>query len=316
VDGFRVDVAHGLAKEPGLPDLPEDVLRMLHAGAAEHPETDFRWDRDAVHQYHRAMRHVLDSYPDDRMAVGEIWVEPERLALYVRPDEFNLAFNFELLEVDWGAEHFRAAITRSMQALADVGATATWVLANHDVDRAATRYGSVERARAAALMMLSLPGAAYIYNGDELGLANVELPDEVLQDPTWERSGHTERGRDGERVPLPWSGNAAPFGFSSGTSTWLPQPAEWSELTAEKQAADPSSTLALYRNALRLRRDLVHEPFGWLEAPDGCLAYSRGPVSILINTGARPVTLPEGEVLLASGPVSGELPPNTSVWLR
>jgi alpha-glucosidase len=317
VDGFRVDVAHGLAKEPGLPDLPADVLEAIAAGPIMPLGSDMRWDRDAVHEYHRAMRRVLDSYPGDRMAVAEAWVaDPQRLANYVRPDEFNLAFNFELLERPWRAEQFRTAIERSLAALAPVGATPTWVLANHDVDRAVTRYGSLARARAAALMLLSLPGAAYVYNGDELGLPNGEVPDDALQDPTWERSNHTDRGRDGERIPLPWSGDKAPYGFSSTPDTWLPMPDTWSSLTVEAQERDPHSTLALYRSAIRLRRSFAAEPFAWLDAPVDCLSYRRGDVRVLLNAGRRGVPLPAGSVLLASGPVDGDLPPDTAVWLR
>ncbi|MEO9139572.1 MAG: glycoside hydrolase family 13 protein [Jatrophihabitans sp.] len=322
VDGFRIDVAHSMAKEPGLADLPPDVLELA-SGPMPH-SGDLRWDRDAVHGFHRMFRRVLDSYPGDRMAVGEAWVaDAHRLALYVRPDELNLTFNFELLEASWGADSFRAAITRSIEALAEVGAPCTWVLSNHDVDRVATRYGGgpvgVARARAAILAILSLPGAAYLYNGDELALQNVDLPDDALQDPTWERSGHTDRGRDGERVPLPWSGDVPPYGFTTGSSTWLPMPDSWSPVTVEAQRADPASTLALTRQALRLRRSepsLQAPGLEWLEAPQSCLAYRRGDLTVFLNGGADAVPLPAGEIVLASGPVDGELPPDTSVWLR
>jgi alpha-glucosidase len=324
VDGFRIDVANAIAKEPGLPDLDlemtargKDVTVMPSVG-------DLRWDREAVHDYHRQFRRILDSYPGERMAVGEAWVrDAERLARYTRPDELNLTFNFELTETPWGAKTFRDAIDRSLAAMSDVGAPCTWVLANHDVDRAATRFGGgavgVARARAAALVQLSLPGTAFIYNGDELGLLNVELPEEVLQDPTWERSGHTERGRDGERVPLPWSGSAPPFGFTTGATSWLPMPAQWAELTVEAQQADPDSTLTLYRRALGLRREtaeLLGTDFAWLDAPVDCVAYRRGCVQVLLNSGAVAVALPDGEVLLASGPLhDGALPPDTAVWI-
>jgi alpha-glucosidase len=286
-------------------------------------ERDIRWDRDVVHDYHRRMRRVLDSYPGDRMAVGEAWVaDPRRLARYVRPDELNLTFNFELVEAKWG--EFRPAIERSLAAMREVGAPCTWVLANHDVDRAATRYGGgdrgLARARAAALIQLSLPGAVYIYNGDELGLANADLPDEALQDPTWERSGHTDRGRDGERVPLPWSGTTPPFGFTEGALTWLPMPEDWAAFTVQAQDADPGSTLQLYRAAVRLRGELADLHAGgeleWLDAPAGCLGYRRGQVTVWLNAGDAAVPLPEGTILLASGPVADVLPPDTAVWLR
>jgi alpha-glucosidase len=322
VDGFRVDVAHGVAKPEGLPDLDLSLLPNPEHGAVMPDEHDIRWDRDAVHDYHRLMRRVLDSYPDDRMAVGEAWVaDPKRLALYVRPDELNLTFNFELVEAKWG--EFRPAIERSLQAMREVGAPCTWVLDNHDVDRVATRYGGGERglarARAAALVQLSLPGAAYVYNGDELGLANVELPDEALQDPTWERSGHAERGRDGERVPLPWSGTTPPYGFTEGLHTWLPMPDDWAGWTVQAQDADPDSTLHLYRETLRLRRELADlrgDDLEWLPAPEGCLAYRRGGLSVWLNAGDAAVPLPAGEIVHASGPVESDLPPDTAVWLR
>jgi alpha-glucosidase len=211
-----------------------------------------------------------------------------------------------------------------MAAMSGVGAPCTWVLANHDVNRAATRYGGgavgAARSRAAALLQLSLPGAAYVYNGDELGLANVELPDSALQDPTWERSGHTERGRDGERVPLPWSGSQPPFGFTSAESTWLPMPPDWAALTVAAQQDDPDSTLRLYRQALALRRtvpELRSGEFGWVAAPAGCLSFGRGDVVVLLNASDSPVPLPAGEVLLASAPVDdGTLPANAAAWLR
>jgi alpha-glucosidase len=210
-----------------------------------------------------------------------------------------------------------------MAAMSKVGAPCTWVLANHDVDRAATRYGDgaqgLARARAAALVQLSLPGAAYIYNGDELGLANVDLPDDALQDPTWERTGHKLRGRDGERVPMPWSGTTPPYGFTTGSSTWLPMPAGWADFTVEAEDADPSSTLALYRRTLELRHklaDLQGRDLEWLDAPRDCLAYRRGDIAVWLNAGAVAVPLPTGELVHASGPLDGELPPDTAVWVR
>ncbi len=325
VDGFRIDVAHGLAKEPGLPDVDLSVIPHREEGATMPSLGDIRWDRDGVHEYHRMFRRVLDSYPGDRMAVGEAWVpDSERLARYVRKDELNLAFNFELVQAHWGADTFRDAIERSMAAMSGVGAPCTWVLANHDVNRAATRYGGgavgAARSRAAALLQLSLPGAAYVYNGDELGLANVELPDSALQDPTWERSGHTERGRDGERVPLPWSGSQPPFGFTSAATTWLPMPPEWAALTVAAQQDDPGSTLRLYRQALALRRtvpELRHGEFAWVAGPEGSLSFRRGDVVVVLNAGDAPIPLPAGEVLLASAPiVDGTLPGNAAAWLR
>jgi alpha-glucosidase len=320
-DGFRVDVAHSMAKPAGLPDM--DLTG--YQGPGTQLEADHRFDNDGVHDHLRLFRRVIDSYPN-RMAVGEAWVpDDKRLALYVRGDELHLTFNFRLVEAPWGADSFQAAIDGSLTAMAEVGAPCTWVLSNHDVVRHVTRYGGgalgAARGRAAALVQLSLPGAVYLYNGDELGLPNVDLPDEVLQDPTWERSGHTERGRDGERVPLPWEGNEPPFGFGSPGQPWLPMPADWAELTVEAQLEDAESTLSLYRRALRLRRELSElqsADFIWQTAPEGCLAYRRGPnLVIALNTRDVPVELPPGEVLLSSSFIDGDkLPANTSVWLR
>ncbi|HKC28942.1 MAG TPA: glycoside hydrolase family 13 protein [Jatrophihabitans sp.] len=324
VDGFRIDVAHGMAKEPGLPDMDLALIPAREQGAHMPNALDLRFDRDAVLDYHGAFRRILDSYPGDRMAVGEAWVaDPVRLARYVSPGKLNLTFNFELVQADWGAQQFESAIERSLQAMLAVGAPCTWVLANHDVDRTVTRYGGgargVARARAAALVQLSLPGAAYIYNGDELGLPNVDLPDAALQDPAWERTGHKVRGRDGERVPTPWSGGEPPYGFSSAQQTWLPMPKGWAHLTVEAEEADPASTLQLYRSTLQLRRklpSLLASPLEWLPAPEGCLAYRRGEITVVLNAGSASVPLPAGELVHASGPVGPELPADTCVWLR
>jgi alpha-glucosidase len=320
-DGFRVDVAHSMAKPAGLPDM--DLTN--YAGPNTQLEPDLRFDQDGVHEHLRMFRRVLDSYPH-RMVVGEAWVPDDvRLARYVRPDELHLTFNFRLIEAPWSAEDFTAAIDGSRKAMADVGAPCTWVLSNHDVDRHATRYGGGElgqrRARAAALITLSLPGAVYLYNGEELGLENVALPDEVLQDPTWKRSGYTERGRDGERVPLPWEGTEPPFGFGSSSTSWLPMPEAWRAFTVEAELADPDSTLSLYRRTLRKRGELaeLHEPgFEWQPAPEGCLAYRRGAnLVVVLNAGDVPVELPAGEVLLSSAPIEDDkLPADTAVWLR
>ncbi len=342
VDGFRIDVAHGLIKQDGLPDVGhegEDVLEPTKR--PDHPH----WDRDEVHEIFRGWRRVADRYDGDRTFVAEAWVSgPERLALYVRPDELHTAFNFDFLRAPWDAERLRAVIDTTTGALATVGSPATWVLSNHDVVRHVTRYGrphtegrgprddtqepldvalGTRRARAAALLMLALPGGAYVYQGEELGLAEVEdIPVELLQDPVWERSEHTVRGRDGCRVPLPWSGTAPPFGFSpDGGKPWLPQPGSWAELTAEAQSGDPESVLELYRAALRLRREhpaLGEGDLSWADTPEGVLLLSRSPgFACVVNASGVPYELPEhSEMLLASGPVDGGLlPPDTTAWL-
>jgi alpha-glucosidase len=321
VDGFRIDVAHGMAKPAGLPDMvPTGDTGLL----ADHGAGDLRFDQDGVHAVHRFIRSVLDDYPA-RTAVGEVWVsDDERLSRYIAPDELPLVFNFRLVTAGWSAEALRSAVDSSLATVAGTPAPACWVLSNHDVQRHVTRYGDgtlgVRRARAAALLQLALPGAVYLYNGDELGLPNVDLPDEVLQDPVWERSGRTRRGRDGCRVPMPWSGTAAPYGFSTTAVTWLPMPPDWSSLTVEAQSADPGSMLSLYRAALALRASsaaLTGEGLQWLPAPEGCLAFRRpGGLVCLVNLSGAPVPLPEGRVLLASAPVDGgAVPGDAAVWL-
>ncbi|MGH8862123.1 MAG: glycoside hydrolase family 13 protein [Jatrophihabitantaceae bacterium] len=325
VDGFRIDVGQGIAKPPGLPDMDLSKLAVDDGGAHLPTRDDLRWDQEGVHEHHRMFRRVLDSYPGERMAVGEVWVaDDERLARYVRPDELHLAFNFELAVARWGAESFRKAIDSSLSAMAGVAAPCTWVLGNHDTERAATRYGGgtegVARARAAALVQLSLPGAVYLYNGEELGLANVDLPDDALRDPTWERSGHTLRGRDGERVPLPWSGDEPPYAFSTTASTWLPMPAGWGPVTVAAEEGDASSTLAMFRIALAQRAALLPDAgeIEWLDAPVGVLSYRRGPVTVVLNSGTEPALLPPGEVVVASGALAGDgtLPGDTAAWVR
>ncbi|MCP3800895.1 glycoside hydrolase family 13 protein [Allokutzneria sp. A3M-2-11 16] len=324
VDGFRIDVAHGMAKPADLPDVSEgfvDGSGVLHDNA-----NDPRFDNEEVHEIHRRIRKVLDEY-QDRMAVGEIWVKgDDRFAAYVRPDELHLGFNFRLVETGFEAAEVRSAIEHSVAAVRAVGALPTWTLSNHDVDRHTTRYGGGElgqaRARAMALVELALPGVVYLYNGEELGLPNVDLPDWALQDPVWERSGHTRRGRDGCRIPMPWEGSGPTFGFTTAETTWLPMPGDWGPLTVEAQLEDPASMLSLYRQAVELRRThpgFAGEEIEWYGAPEGCFAFRRktGGLICALNTSDSPVPLPPGEVVLSSAPLTsdGELPPNSAAWL-
>jgi alpha-glucosidase len=248
-----------------------------------------------------------------------LWAE------YLRPDELHLGFNFRLTKIDFDAGQIRDAIENSLAATAIYDAVPTWTLSNHDVEREVTRYGGgdigLRRARAMAMAMLALPGTVFIYNGEELGLPDVlDLPEEVLQDPTWERSGHTERGRDKSRVPMPWSGQEPPFGFSSSSQTWLPMPAQWAALTVEKQSGDPDSTLAFFQRALELRKRRVEfdgDGVEWLDAPGDAVIFRRpGGLVCALNAGESPVPLPPGELLLASAPLlEGKLPPDSAAWL-
>ena len=255
VDGFRIDVAHGMAKPDGLPDMvPMEDTGLL----ADHGPADLRFDQDAVHVIHRRIRTVLDEYPGT-MAVGEVWVSDDaRLAQYLRPDELQLAFNFKLLTADWTTEALRDAVTHSLAAVAETPAPACWVLSNHDRPRHVTRYGGgaigLRRARAAALLQLALPGAAYLYNGDELGCPTSTSPTRCCRT----RCGSARGAPSGAGTPAGCRcrgrGASPRTGSPRGRETWLPMPAGWAGLTAEAQAADPSSMQSLYRSALALRR--------------------------------------------------------------
>ncbi|MGV9323449.1 glycoside hydrolase family 13 protein [Streptosporangium sandarakinum] len=322
VDGIRIDSAAVLVKDfdGGDPDGYTDL--------------------DEVHEIYRDWRRLADGY-GDRMLVGEVWFpDQERFARYLRPDELHTAFNFDFLACPWEPAALRRSIERTIATHAPLGAPPTWVLSNHDVARVVTRYGRADtswdhgdrrdgvpsdlglgarRARAAALLAMALPGGVYVYQGEELGLPEVDdIPDALRQDPMWTRSGHTVPGRDGCRVPLPWSGEKPPFGFGAG-EPWLPQPEEWRALTVEAQSADPDSMLTLYRAALRIRRDRLGDgTLTWIDLGPGVLAFTReSGLTCVTNLGPDPVRLPpHGSVLLASGPLDGVvLPADTTAWL-
>jgi alpha-glucosidase len=343
VDGFRVDVAHGLIKEANLVDW-ENTSAILGGMNPDGPPPPM-WDQDGVHEIYQQWRTVLDTYPGGRILVAEAWVQPaERLARYVRPDEMHQAFNFEYLITPWLADPLRKVIDVSLAANAAVGATTTWVLSNHDVVRHATRLGypadtprrqgvgigdpqpdtalGLRRARAATLQMLALPGSAYLYQGEELGLPeDTTMPDEVRQDPTWERSRHTERGRDGCRVPIPWEADAPSYGFGPSDKSWLPQPAIWAEYARDRQVGVAGSTYELYRAALRLRREhhLGGSELSWLDTPADVLAFRIGAVLVMTNFGDSPAELPLGaRILLSSEPLTddGRVPSDVTVWAR
>jgi len=319
VDGFRIDVAHGMAKPPGLPDTEVEMRpRMLTDG-------DPRFNHPNVHAIHRNIRRVMNDFPE-AVTIGEVWVfDNASWAEYVRADELHLGFNFRLVRAEFDPAEIHDAIENTLVAAAMENATPTWTLENHDVVRTPTRYGGgtvgLDRARAMALLTLALPGAVFLYNGQELGLPNVELPDEALRDPTWERSGHTVRGRDGCRIPMPWRGDTPPFGFSTSADTWLPIPAEWESLTVEKQLRNPDSTLSFFERALEIQRShpgFTGEAIEWLPAPRDTLAFARGDHGLrcVLNAGKQSIPLPDGEPILTSTPlVDGKLPANAAAWL-
>ncbi|WP_406634338.1 glycoside hydrolase family 13 protein [Pseudarthrobacter quantipunctorum] len=382
VDGFRVDVAHGMVKEQGLPDW-DGVAAMVegtsevprepsppgdapgaHTNAEEphravspvYPPSPF-FDQDGVHEIYRDWHRVLSEYGSDRMMVAEAWVEPaERLALYVRQDEMQQAFNFDFLMAGWDAERMAEAIDASLKAAAAVGAPCTWVLSNHDTVRHCTRFGLTDpttfpkgiaagdeqpdtalglaRARAATVVELALPGSAYLYQGEELGLPeHTTLPAEARQDPTFFRTQGAETGRDGCRVPLPWAADKPGYGFADSfqgepASPWLPQPAEFGALAADQQDGEEGSILELYRAALTFRsgRRLGTGSLAWAEvhAPEsGLLAFHNRDVLVIANMGFASAPIPEGwSVTLSSGPepaaeweLMHEVPVDCAVYL-
>ncbi|MEU1709217.1 alpha-amylase family glycosyl hydrolase [Streptomyces sp. NPDC005706] len=331
VAGMRIDSAALLVKDPALADFEE--------GVDPHPYID----QDELHDVYRSWRSIADEY--GAVFVGEVWLpDAERFARYLRPDELHTAFNFNFLACPWEPDRLRSAIDDTLAEHAPVGAPATWVLCNHDVTRTVTRYGRADtsfdfaakafgtptdlglgtrRARAAALLTLALPGSVYVYQGEELGLPEAEVPRTSIQDPMHFRSGGTDPGRDGCRIPLPWEAGAPWCGFGTGAEPWLPQPEGWDRYAVDRQAADPDSMLALYRAALLLRRSVPgfgDGPLTWLPAGGGVLAFARehGLVCV-VNLSGRPAGLPpHDELLLASGPLdgAGRLPRDTAVWLR
>jgi alpha-glucosidase len=276
--------------------------------------------------------------------VAEAWVEPlSELAKWVRPDEMHQAFNFAYLETGWSAHAIRQVVDQSIETFSSVGAPSTWVLSNHDVVRHASRLAltaenpqghgigprsaglpipelGLARARAASAVMLALPGSAYLYQGEELGLPEaVDLPDESRQDPTWFRTNGERYGRDGCRVPLPWESGSPAFGFSATGASWLPQPDDWSTYARDEQQGVAGSTLELYRSALALRteHDLGSGHLTWVSGyDDSVVAFRNVGVTVLANTGDVAVELPVGDVLLSTMALDGPaLPPNAAVWL-
>ncbi len=349
VDGFRIDVAHGLVKDADLRDLGDLTFPLPDdtPDGVEHPH----WDQPGVHDVFRTWRRLADSYPEPRAYCGEIWVgRDHRLTAYLRPDELHTAFNFNFLQAPWLAADLRRVIDSTLAAHATVAAPATWVLGNHDVCRPVSRYARPQelvehgfphlqkylglprdegrgrrRARAAALLSLALPGGAYVYAGEELGLPEVEdIPLEARQDPIVAGTGGRDVGRDGCRVPLPWTVGGASFGFGpdGGGAPWLPQPADWGSSSVEAEDGDPGSALTLYRQALAIRRR--HPALGdgrldWVDAGPDALAFAREPgFGCWVNFADEPLPLPPGAtVLLASGDLAdGSLPADTAAWLQ
>ncbi len=361
VHGFRIDVAHGLVKADGLPDWAAQT-KMVEGSERRRPNpedtilTPPYFDQPGVHDIYREWNKVLSEYDGDRMLVAEAWVEPmEQLFQYVRPDEMQQAFNFDFLLAGWDARQIAESIEESLEQAGRVGAPSTWVLSNHDTVRHSTRFGLQDptrfpkginatdeqpneelgrtRGRAATLLMLALPGSAYLYQGDELGLPeHTTLPDHLRQDPAFFRTNGVERGRDGSRVPLPWEADAPGFGFGDyddagstpGATPWLPQPDTFGDYAADRQVGMSGSTYELCRRALdyRRRNSLGQGSLTWERQHNpesGVVAFQNGPVLVVANMGIEPVKLPAAlkvEVASSSDAVgNGALKPNNTVWL-
>ena len=345
VDGFRVDVAHGLSKAPGLPDFRRDE-EYWNTPPEDRIDNPY-FGHEGVHEIYRNWRDLINEYDGERILCAEAFVEPLRkMALWVRPDEMHQAFNFPFLVTRWDGEKMREVINDSLTAFHEVGAPSTWVLSNHDQVRHATRLAldpaastadritgigplttpkpdaalGLHRARAATTMMLALPGVAYLYQGEELGLPEaVDIPDEYRQDPTFFRTAGEQYGRDGCRVPIPWEAAEPSYGFGDSGLTWLPQPEVYKEFSRDQQVGVEGSTLELYTTLLRLRKELQlgTGTFAWIEGtPINVLGFTNNGVSVFINYSTEDFVLPGGKILVDSGDSSfGVLAPNTAVWL-
>jgi alpha-glucosidase len=339
VDGFRVDQPHAMAKAEGLPDHP--YVAEAGAGFIEGRENPPMWFQESVHEIFRDWRKILDSYPGDRAMCGEAYVLPlSFMALWVRPDEFHQTFNFRFLDAGWDREKLVAAIDESFEAFDAVGAPSTWVLNNHDVLRHVSRFGGdygrttasdgvgpnnpqpdnvagLQKARAATLFMLGLPGASYLYQGEELGLPDhTTIADEHRQDPTFFRTNGQRVGRDGCRVPLPWEMGNASNGFNQTGKAWLPQPQSYAALSRDQQVGKPGSTLTMYQQALKLRKELKlgEGSFDWV-SKTSVLTYQNGNLRVIHNFSSEPIAI-EGEVLLSSMPLAaGNLLPDDTAWI-
>jgi len=340
VDGLRVDVAHGLMKAPGLPDYVPDADGGT-MGGDEEAATPY-WGQESVHEIWRRWRRVLAEYGPDRILVAEAWIRPlSRMAKWVRPDEMHQAFNFAFLECPWDAASIRAVIAESLEEFGAVGAPSTWVMSNHDVVRHASRLAvfgenpqghgigprsafkpdlivGLQRARAITLVMLALPGSAYVYQGEELGLPeHVDIPDDARQDPTWYRTEGERYGRDGCRVPLPWASDEPAFGFSGSGKTWLPQPGAWAALARDAQNRSEDSTLTMYKTCLATRRAarLGSGVVTWVDLGPDIVAFDNGRMRVIANLSAAPVKF-AGRVVVSSSPVHSVIPPSTTAWIE
>ena len=340
LDGFRIDVAHGLFKADLTQDHPDPAalthaLRMDLGGMDPELRKKLLSDipffgQPKGHDVYREWRKIFDSYDEKRMAVAEALLYPTtRVAEYVRPDELHQVFNFDYMGIDWDSKKIIEAITRCVAELASVGAQPSWVMNNHDSPRVVSRLGSVQKAKAFAILSHALPGSCYIYQGEELGLPDGIIPDSARQDPSFIRSQGRDKGRDGARVPLPWNSKKKNFGFTSG-NPWLPMHESLKPFSVDVEQEDQASFLNLYRRSLALRKRHPGlggvAPVKWFEAPEGVIHFSRdNGLVVLSNTGDNPVQVnihAAALLLLESDSgtsISGSIvnvPGNTTLWLQ
>ncbi len=309
VDGFRVDAPHRIAKDPELRDNPPDVVNVLLSTQLD-DRRHRNIDHEDVHELIRGLRSVLDEYPD-RVLIGEVGVRhPVRRMAYhgSAGDEFQLIFDFGYLDTGWDAKSFRALGER-LDRQPDPRRWPTHVLSNHDLSRSATRFSGpgagidqvLARARAAAVLLLTLPGTAFVYYGEEIGMTDVPVPAEQAADPD---------GRDPYRTPMQWSDSFA-GGFTTGRP-WLPVPAApaLSKVNVAAQEGDPSSLLSLYRRLIALRAAeprLTGGDYQGVAAAEQVYAFTRrtgsGGLLVAINFSGEPVIarLPAAELGTAPG---------------
>jgi alpha-glucosidase len=323
-DGFRIDVASALFKRPDLADRPYVADRVT--GAQRFDSAFAITDQPQLHEVYRRWRQIANEYQPDRVLVGEIF-EPRRHSTYIVPDQLHMAF--ALIHTPWDAAQWRRSIEVMRTALQGPGAEPSWTLSNHDVVRPVTRLGGGAlgraRARAALLLLLGLPGQVFLYQGEELGLEEVDVPDAARQDPVFFHSEGRQPGRDGCRVPLPWRRGMPNAGFST-TAPWLPMPAGWDRLAVDVQAGSGESMLGHFRRFLAARQRLVGrlpDRIEWVKTQNGVLSYARGPLTVACNFAGRPVRLHlDGKLAAGSDPLvrlgggTLSLPPNSAVWVR
>jgi alpha-glucosidase len=323
VDGYRIDVASALFKRKDLADRP--MIKDPITGQTK-PDPAFAIiDQPQVHVVYRRWREIINGYRPDRVLIGEIF-EPQRQSRYILPDQLNMAF--ALIRARWDAALWKRSIDIDRRALQGPGQAPSWTLSNHDVVRHVTRLGGGftgrQRARAALLLLLGLPGQVFLYQGEELGLEEVVLPDDVRQDPFFIRTGGKQPGRDGCRVPRPWHRGQPNAGFSRARP-WLPMPEGWDRFAVDAQVGSANSMLVFYQRVLKLRRPLtgmLPSELRWCPAPEGVLVYERGRLTVAVNFRARPMELSvRGRLLIGTHPLTRFrnscliLQPNSGVWL-